>query len=298
LHKGSDIKVRFVDRSKIKRPSYLNFDDINSAAYKELKENFDLKVKKFKCYKDDSVKDALSKIFHGKCAYCESIYAVTQPVDIEHFRPKGDNTGYWWLAAVWENLLPSCIDCNRARYHKLYDYQTGGKSKKKKLSGKQEHFPIQGVKATAPIKRAKISNRNLLTTIRSEVPSLINPTIDNAEDWFVYSNDGVISPSAVATKDVVKLTRVDATIKIIGLNRADLVSTRKEVLLQLECLIFTIEKIGILLRDEELIDRHKQALHELLVYIFKHVKSFQDSKSPYSIMCKTLIDKRLGNIIK
>ena len=60
----------------------------------------------------------------GKCAYCESFYAGTQPVDVEHYRPKGKvdgmagHPGYWWLAGRWENLLPSCIDCNRKRRQK------------------------------------------------------------------------------------------------------------------------------------------------------------------------------------
>ena len=41
---------------------------------------------------------------------------------MEHYRPKarvsteqGDKPGYYWLAARWENLLPSCTDCNSPR---------------------------------------------------------------------------------------------------------------------------------------------------------------------------------------
>jgi len=75
----------------------------------------------YSAYKKGEVKRALATLFHGKCAYCETFYSASSPVDVEHYRPKGsvdgvkDHPGYWWLAMRWENLLPSCIDCNRRR---------------------------------------------------------------------------------------------------------------------------------------------------------------------------------------
>src|SRR5262245_40081226 len=79
----------------------------------------------------------LLKLFNGKCAYCETDIESNQPGDVEHFRPKGrvvdeefepirinhpkwgemDHPGYFWLAYEWDNLFPSCIDCNRYRKH-------------------------------------------------------------------------------------------------------------------------------------------------------------------------------------
>ena len=65
----------------------------------------------FAAYKADDVREALTRLFRGKCAYCESRYAVTQPMDVEHWRPKGGveeedvdgktrlGPGYPWLAA-------------------------------------------------------------------------------------------------------------------------------------------------------------------------------------------------------
>ena len=77
----------------------------------------------FKVYRQRYVKEALEKIFFKKCAYCESLYVVTTPVDIEHFRPKSavkvgrqKKLGYYWLASEWTNLLPSCNKCNRPIY--------------------------------------------------------------------------------------------------------------------------------------------------------------------------------------
>src|SRR3546814_21065688 len=65
---------------------------------------------------------ALFALVHCKCAYFEARYDTTAPVDIVHFRPKAGivgtrHLGYWWFAATWSNLLPSCIDCNRKREH-------------------------------------------------------------------------------------------------------------------------------------------------------------------------------------
>ena len=104
----------------------------------------------FSYYKNDAVKARLVDLFHGKCAYCESFYSSTQPMDVEHFRPKGavaeddEHPGYYWLAATWENLLPSCIDCNRQRNQ--FDVVEG-----ETISlGKKDRFPIGGTRARTP----------------------------------------------------------------------------------------------------------------------------------------------------
>ncbi|MEK9939970.1 MAG: hypothetical protein VW548_03245, partial [Methylotenera sp.] len=94
----------------------------SAKAKKSAEETKSRKAFEFKAYKNDDVRHALFTLFHGKCAYCEARYDTTAPVDIEHFRPKGgidgtDHLGYWWFAATWLNLLPSCIDCNRKREH-------------------------------------------------------------------------------------------------------------------------------------------------------------------------------------
>ena len=80
---------------------------------------------KFAAYKADGVAEALNEMFRGKCAYCESRIRAVHPTDIEHYRPKAavlmggkpEKPGYYWLAAHWENLLASCIFCNRPNRH-------------------------------------------------------------------------------------------------------------------------------------------------------------------------------------
>jgi uncharacterized protein (TIGR02646 family) len=56
------------------------------------------------------IKEVLFKGQHGKCAYCEWREPQAKYRDVDHYRPKST---YWWLAWTWENLLFSCIDCNR-----------------------------------------------------------------------------------------------------------------------------------------------------------------------------------------
>ncbi|MES2264736.1 MAG: hypothetical protein V4724_40075 [Pseudomonadota bacterium] len=118
--------MRHVDRNAVAAPKSLT--DTGGAGMTELARvrlhyaQSDAGSYDFRTYKGDDVVAALRDLFKKKCAYCESHFEAVSPVDVEHHRPKGgvqeDDThrGYWWLAAAWENLLASCIDCNRERY--------------------------------------------------------------------------------------------------------------------------------------------------------------------------------------
>jgi len=64
-------------------------------------------------YSHPQVKDALVKMFNGKCAYCESKITVVTYGAIEHFYPKSQ---YPDLTFTWENLLLSCDKCNDANH--------------------------------------------------------------------------------------------------------------------------------------------------------------------------------------
>jgi uncharacterized protein (TIGR02646 family) len=65
---------------------------------------------KFHFTEYDIVKPALAVMQHNKCCYCEKREEQAKYRDVEHYRPK---SVYWWLAWTWENLLFSCVDCNR-----------------------------------------------------------------------------------------------------------------------------------------------------------------------------------------
>ena len=111
------------------------------------------------------VRNALNELFHGKCAYCESLIVAAAPLDVELYRPKAgvaespDHPGYWWLASDWDNMLASCADCNRVRSH------AGERA------GKGNRFPLLD-----EAKRAFTSGAEA-----DETPLLLNPCLDNPE---------------------------------------------------------------------------------------------------------------------
>jgi len=168
---------------------------------------------KFERYQDDDVKKALRQLFGGKCAYCESDYAGTQPMDVEHWRPKSevhDNgsvlPGYYWLASEWTNLLPSCIDCNRART------QFDVVEQREINLGKANQFPVTGKRLASP------TDDHL-----GEMPLLLEPCENDPEAFLRYTEDGVVLPSKDAGEEY---ERAMASIRVYALNRSDLVSER------------------------------------------------------------------------
>jgi uncharacterized protein (TIGR02646 family) len=76
-------------------------------------------------YSYPEVKELLLKMHHNKCCYCEMKFRDPLLFDVEHFRPKNgvrqavhprkhELPGYYWLKFRWDNLLLSCIPCNRS----------------------------------------------------------------------------------------------------------------------------------------------------------------------------------------
>lgn len=230
----------------------------------------------FDRYRSADVKRALDEIFHGKCAYCESFYAKTQPVDVEHYRPKGKvddadgHRGYWWLAMDWENLLPSCIDCNRKRGQvtpkpeqngTMVALNDSGDFARGKTfnTGKQSAFPLA---ADSP--RAKWDTQGKDVDLSTEKRLLLDPTRDTPDDHLVFHLDrsdpekliSIVYPKPLAPGDELVLpvlgdpadvaanagdNNVSAigavSIQVYGLNRLSLVQARTKMLRDLEFLL-------------------------------------------------------------
>lgn len=222
----------------------------------------------FATYKLTSVKDALEKMFHGKCAYCEAFYASTQPLDVEHFRPKGavvdvaDHRGYWWIAMDWQNLLPSCIDCNRKRNQvtpegdtsqvRLRDNAARFTSSATVSSGKKDSFPIAAT-GTRAMSRA--------ASLESEKPLLLNPCTDYPDQHLSYFFDLKNLVSFVVARPLAGdadysgpngLSLKGATsIHVYGLNRLRLVQARTEMLRRLEFLAGLAIDLKLMAQDLE-----------------------------------------------
>lgn len=180
------------------------------------------KAPNFTAYKCEAVKKALSGLFGTKCAYCESSYAHITAMEVEHFRPKGGyidddgkfrSPGYYWLAASYDNLLPSCIDCNRER--KQFHWTKDGRRVVTK-SGKANRFPI------AP----GTQRANVPAELPNEMPLLLNPCTDYPEQHLRFFADGFVEPATTAEEN--QMSKGRATIDIYGLVRDALVSERRK----------------------------------------------------------------------
>jgi len=218
----------------------------------------------FRAYKGEDVKLALEKLFRGKCAYCESVYASIQPMDVEHWRPKGaidrldDNgiphirkPGYYWLAADWNNLLPSCIDCNRQRKHldlgatPLLSQQNANQPFQ--YSVDEKDLPAKTVEEIG--RRRKLGKQNLfpvaenryaasLEDLPQENPLLLNPCEHFPEDYLRYTDKAIALPQRGL--EGWKLQRAENSILIYGLNRSQLVYERREHMLEIKARLYSL----------------------------------------------------------
>lgn len=244
--------MRAVDRTAVPVPPSL-VDPLGNAA-DELVEARDYyskqpapeKAYSFKAYKCDDVRKALEILFKGKCAYCETPYRAAHPVDVEHYRPKGEveddphHPGYWWLAMRWDNLLPSCIDCNRRRRQStatpgmtLAEMEAVLHEGRGTSSGKKDAFPTRNGHWV----------RDEAGDITVEQPLLIDPTrVDPALhiSWPIDAQASVAVPVVDATSQPSR--EGTASIHVYGLNRMGLVQERTQFLLELRIWEATIDK--------------------------------------------------------
>jgi uncharacterized protein (TIGR02646 family) len=161
-------------------------------------------------YGSRSVKRALIKAQHGKCAFCESKITHIAYGDVEHFRPKAgvrqkasdklQRPGYYWLAYEWRNLLLSCQLCNQ-RY-------------------KENLFPLED-----PIQRA----RSHTDKVSKERPLFIDPSRETDPEALISFHDEV--PCAVDGN-----LRARRTIESLALDRDELNEMRLQWLSPLRVL--------------------------------------------------------------
>lgn len=234
---------------------------------------------KFKMYGDKAVRDALTTAFDGKCAYCESVYAHLHPVDVEHYRPKnevitgtGDKlpTGYYWLAATWDNLLPSCIDCNRTRG------QTHHLQSKAQKSGKGSKFPLLDE-----------DRRVLVSTgdVDDEDPVLLHPYKVDPARHIELGEEGEIrateDPAAPGGED----ERGRGTIDLLGLNRVRLVQERQK---QRTRLATQMERIRMFEETIREVGPHPR-LQKQLKFEIAQLKLLRASDEPYLALTEPMI---------
>jgi uncharacterized protein (TIGR02646 family) len=221
---------------------------------------------------EDLYKEAmpfLLELFHGKCAYCETVITSSQPGDVEHYRPKGrirdeqgrilkvringdeiEHPGYWWLAYDWHNLLPACIDCNRRRRH-----EDAGSA------GKGEFFEVRGRRAVMPE-----------DDLAQEQPLLLDPSVGDFDpaQHFEFKEDGTIKPVTDEAR---------YSCELLGLNlREKLVGQRGLMYLQAQqALAF-------------LLSQSLSATPEQLTLVRQQINDMWEGRSAYSAFARQALD--------
>lgn len=237
-------------------------------------------------YKEGEVKEALTLLFLGKCAYCEVRYATSQPMDVEHWRPKGEvhlddgtkiEPGYYWLASDWDNLLPSCIDCNRARQqHDVVEQRLV-------TLGKANQFPL--------LDETTRRRRHDLTI--DELPSIVNPCLDDPETFFAYTDEGVIVPRA--TVDPAR-RRAQDSIRVYALNRSDLVAERRELIRLIDHRLELVRQLG-QLRSSLLAegrDELAEIVEELLSIEIDALRAMTSASRPFAGVARFFLAEEIG----
>ncbi len=182
-------------------------------------------------YAHTEVKKALERLFHDKCAYCESKMTATADWDVEHFRPKGrvaereGHPGYYWLAYVWENLYPSCQHCNQRRK----DQPRWEDTTELPAGGKVDQFPLldESTRAMDPS-----------GDVHAEDTLLIDPCVDDPEEYLAYDPTGQI----FSLKDN---PYGEKTIEVFHLSRRRLKTLRHERMKTVVCVMKFIGKVAI-----------------------------------------------------
>jgi uncharacterized protein (TIGR02646 family) len=275
----------------------------------------------FKAYKADAVKARLEELFHGKCAYCESFYGSLAPVDVEHYRPKGrvegepTHPGYWWVAAIWSNLLPSCLDCNRRRKQRTPTVSGNLTVLYRTMqTGKKDAFPIQGPRASAEG-----------ANVAAEKPLLLDPTSDDPDDHLAFwlgddPASGLIypkpdagevpaapplpiagaGPEAVAAAGAAGgvSVRGAVSIQVFGLNRIRLVQERAQLLQRLRFLeTLLVELAAVIDRLEHFNQQPQHAevidavtrLVSLQGRILEEMRSLAKPEAPHAALAKAYL---------
>lgn len=167
------------------------------------------------CYRNSTIK-FLSVLYSDKCAMCERKRGTELQVD--HFRPqkerlnktnvKYNQSGYYWLAYEWGNLIPLCSKCNQNKSNK---FPLESWNENNRISN---HKNINSIIGFSPYSTSWLNH--------FEKPLLINPEIEIfPEKHFLFCQNGKIIGR---TKNGIE------TINICDLNRKDLIVERKKII--------------------------------------------------------------------
>lgn len=256
-------------------------------------------AKSFKVYSSTPVKTLLIQMFKGKCAYCEIFAVAGADGDVEHYRPKGGVTdadlvhfthpGYWWLAMDWNNLVLSCQHCNQSRRQLIHqpgqDEATIARElveNRLRTTGKKNRFPVVG--------NAWVTDHT--ADIGSELPLLVDPTVDQPEQLFEWEFERSISTVKAAGGNV----RAAETIEILGLNRRLLTEARVAVLDQFRAKRRTILNRLNEIADPATSDERADTLREIVLQDLDDFNASCEANSQFAGMARAFRSKLAAEV--
>lgn len=239
------------------------------------------KVFEFTKYNEKDVKEALHKMFHKKCAYCESKVSYATNLDVEHYRPKSrvqqdrEDTrvihGYYWLAWDWDNLLPACPQCNRWFTHAIPDIG-------EITIGKKNQFPLAD-------DSKRVTHHKDHDKLEREMPLLLHPCDDEPAVHLEFTDKGVIRAALLPGGMPSKIG--ETSIEVYALHRPDLTIERSEnamkIKRQIERIKSQYENVINYPEDPKFRSELKEEMEIL--------KSFMLPEKPYSQMARQIIER-------
>ena len=250
-------------------------------------------------YSDKSVRKLLIKMFHGKCAYCESKITAIYNGDIEHFRPKGEikevnpsKPGYFWLASEWENLLFACPFCNQTNTHEFKN----GNNIEEAIFGKHDHFPLH-----TEAHRLNHTHGIIYFTdsaiykqafdLEESERLLLNPCKDaTIEKYFKFDDEGaIISNDGLS---VFEERKAQTSIFTYALHRLPLTIAREEKIIQIKAQIRRVE-IAITNYNKYMgnSEEEKVWFEGIMREEMKILRKFKDANQEYSGLARYIINK-------
>lgn len=250
----------------------------------------------FRAYKAKDVQAALQRLFHKKCAYCESYFASVTAADIEHFRPKGKSfpngvvksgfIGYYWLASEWNNLLLSCPGCNRPMQAEIFGVG------KIITMGKHDQFPLRDEKYRC------LKHGDVAALQREEkYRLLIHPCQEDPEEYFEYviKDAGKGGIKAKGGLRGIKAERAGKSIEVYALYRIELAKERARHLDDLQNRILGIQH-AMITYTKAITDLDKKFQMDFINNQILLLLKFEEPDQKFSAMSKQLIGEFLATL--
>lgn len=258
----------------------------------------------YSVYSEKSVRKVLLKMFHGKCAYCESKITAIYNGDIEHFRPKGkihnanpSRPGYFWLASDWDNLLFACPFCNQTNTHEFRN----GNNIEEAVLGKLDQFPLDTESYRLKYTHGLMYFTDSTTykqafNLEESVRLLLNPCTDNdVEKYFKFDENGAIISNDGLT--VLEKKKAQTSIRTYALHRLSLTIAREEKIIQIKAQIRRVE-IAIKNYSDYFDSSYGERVwfEGIMREEMKILRRFKDPDQEYAGLARYIIDQYFKNI--